>query len=300
MTIVRRSIYTRCVLVALLLTLSAALAHGQQMRSAFVAGKTAETPSDPVTEEAHLRRLIETLEDPARRDELLASLRTLLAAQEDPGIAEDAAPENALTAAADIVDDGTEAVRDVALRVVDALEGLALFVAWLESEWRDPSRRALWIAIGVSCLAAFASGIVAHFLIQRALAPIRQRLAAGATQGALARALRVPLRLIVDLLPLLAVALAAHLMLAFIQPPGLIRALVRLLIGAAIVAETAVALIRRVFSPDTPELRLLAISDEAARYGARWSGRVIRASIYGYAVLDGRRSASDCLPRSTS
>ena len=196
MTIVRRSIYTRCVLVALLLTLSAALAHGQQMQSAFVAGgKTAETPSDPPTEEAQLRRLIETLEDPARRDELLASLRTLLAAQEDPGIAEDAAPENALTAAADIVDDGTEAVRDVALRVVDALEGLALFVAWLESEWRDPSRRALWIAIGVSCLAAFASGIVAHFLIQRALAPMRQRLAAGATQGALARALRVPLRL---------------------------------------------------------------------------------------------------------
>ena len=144
MTIVRRSIYTRCVLVALLLTLSAALAHGQQMRSAFVAGgKTAETPSDPSTEEAHLRRLIETLEDPARRDELLASLRALLAAQEDPGIAEDAAPENAFTAAADVVADGTEAVRDVALRIVDALERLALFVAWLESEWRDPSRRAL-------------------------------------------------------------------------------------------------------------------------------------------------------------
>jgi small conductance mechanosensitive channel len=31
---------------------------------------------------------------------------------------------------------------------------------------------------------------------------------------------------------------------------------------------------------------VLAISDDAARYGSRWSGRVIRASIYGYAVLD--------------
>ena len=96
----------------------------------------------------------------------------------------------------------------------------------------------------------------------------------------------MPLRLIVDLLPLLAVALAAHLMLAFLQPAVLVRTVVRLLIGAAIVGEAAVALIRRVFSPDTPELRLLAISDEAARYGARWCGRVIRASIYGYAVLD--------------
>jgi moderate conductance mechanosensitive channel len=71
-----------------------------------------------------------------------------------------------------------------------------------------------------------------------------------------------------------------------VQPPGLVRALVRFLIGAAIVAEAAVAVVRRVFSPETPELRLLAISDDAARYGARWGGRVIRASIYGYAMLE--------------
>ena len=49
--------------------------------------------------------------------------------------------------------------------------------------------------------------------------------------------------------------------------------------------EAAVALIRRVFSPDTPELRALAISDDAARYGARWCGRVMRTSIYGYVLL---------------
>ena len=191
MTIVRRSIYTRCVLVALLLTLSAALAHGQQMPSAFVAGgKTAKTPSDPSTEEAHLRRLIETLEDPARRDELLASLRAPARRSGRPRDRGGCRARECVHGAADIAADGTEAVEDVALRIVDALERLALFVAWLESEWRDPSRRALWIAIGVSCLAAFGSGIVAHFLILRALAPIRGRLAIGATQGALARALR--------------------------------------------------------------------------------------------------------------
>ena len=171
------------------------------------------------------------------------------------------------------------------MQIVDALEQVPRFVAWLESEWRKPSRRALWIGVGVGCLAAFGFGIVAHFLALRALAPIRRRLAIGATHGALARALRVPLRLVVDLLPVLAFALAAYLMLAFVQPQGLVRTVMTSLIGAAVVAEAAVALTRRVFSPGTPELRALAISDAAAGYGAGWGARVIRASIYGYALL---------------
>jgi moderate conductance mechanosensitive channel len=281
-----RSIYTRCGLLVLLLTFSAALAHGQQMPSTLVqGGQTAETPSDPMAQEAQLRRLIETIEDPARRDELLASLRALLAAQEKTGTAEDSAPDDTLAAAADVVDDGIGAVRDVALRIVDAIERLPLIMTWLKSEWRDPSRRGLWIEAGVGWLAAFGLGIVAYFLILRALAPTRRSLATGARQGALARAIRMPLRFAVDLLPVLAFGLAAFATVAFVQPEGIARVVVRNLIGAAVVGEAAVALIRRVFSPDTPELRALAISDDAARYGARWCGLVIRASIYGYALL---------------
>lgn len=280
-----RRIYTRAGLLVLLLTWSAAL-HGQQMPGTLVpGGQTAETPSDPSTEETELRRLIETIEDPAKRDELLTTLRTLLAAQNETGTAQETVPDDALAAAADVVADGTEAVRDMALGIVDAIERLPLFLTWLQSEWRDPSRRGLWTEIAITCLVAFGLGIVAHFSILRALGPTRRSLTIGATQGALARAIRVPLRLIVDLLPVLALALAAYFTLGFIQPEGIVRTVVRDLIGAAVVGEAAVALIRRVFSPDTPELRAFAISDDAAYYGARWGVRVIRASIYGYALL---------------
>ena len=172
-------------------------------------GQTAATPSDPMAEEAQLRRLIETIEDPARRDELLANLRALLAAQEETGTAEEIAPDDAIAAATEVVDDGIAAVRDVALRIVGAIEQLPLIMTWLQSEWRDPSRRGLWIEAGVSCLAAFGLGIVAYFLILRALAPTRHSLASGARQGALARAIRMPLRFMVDLLPVLAFGLAA-------------------------------------------------------------------------------------------
>jgi moderate conductance mechanosensitive channel len=50
-----------------------------------------------------------------------------------------------------------------------------------------------------------------------------------------------------------------------------------------------------VFSPGTPELRLLPISDGGAGYGTRWSSRIIRTSLYGYAVLTALRHLG--LPR---
>jgi small conductance mechanosensitive channel len=282
-----RSVYIRLGLLVLLLTSSAATAHGQQLPPGALVpgGQTAAAPSDPAADAAELQRLIETIEDPAKRDQLLASLRALLAAQKAAAPAPEAASNEAIAAAANVVDEGIEAVRDIALGIVDAIEQLPQFVSWLQSEWRDPSRRGLWTEVGITCLVAFGLGIVAHFVVLGTLAPARRRLAIGATQGALARAVRVPLRLIVDLLPVLALGLAAYFTLALIHPEALVRTAVRNLIGAAVVAEAAVALIRRVLSPDTPELRAFAISDAAAEYGARWASLVIRASVYGYALL---------------
>ncbi|HEX6114791.1 MAG TPA: mechanosensitive ion channel domain-containing protein, partial [Geminicoccaceae bacterium] len=287
MTVVRRSFYIRCGLIGLLLALSAALAHGQQTPSAIAgSGATVERPSDPLVEEAQLRRLIETLEDPTRRDELLANLRALLAAQEEEPTPAEATPGDALATVVDVIAARSEVIRSVPASIVDAVERLPLVVAWLEAEWRDPDQRALWIEVGVSCLAVFGLGILAYFAALMLLTPIRRKLAVAATRGRLARATRVPLRLLVDLLPVLVFAVAAYLALEAVQPDGIGRLVVISLIDASILAQASIALIRRVFSPGTPELRVPAISDAAARYGARWSTGVICTSVYGYAVLE--------------
>ena len=284
---VSRSIYSRAGLVALvLLMMSASVADGQQLPGALGgAAEPTETSPGPAADEAQLRRLIETLEDPAEREELLANLRALLAAQgEDSAAPEDTSAEP-LATAVEVVSERAELVRRLALRVVAAIERLPLFVAWLQGEWRDPSQRALWVEVGVSCLIAFGAGILGYLVIHAALTPVRRRLATGESQGGLAHATRVVSRLLFDLLPVLAFAVAAYVALEFVQPEGIGRLVVRSLIDAAIAAEAAVVLIRRVLAPGTPELRLLPISDAGARYGTRWSSRVIRTSIYGGAVL---------------
>src|SRR5918995_7428481 len=100
---VRRSFYSRAGLVGLvLLMMSASVADGQQLPGALGGdAESTETPSAPVADEAQLRRLIETLEDPARREELLANLRALLAAQGEEPIAPEETAEDAVEGAVD-------------------------------------------------------------------------------------------------------------------------------------------------------------------------------------------------------
>jgi hypothetical protein len=70
------------VVALVLLLMSASVAGGQQLPGVLGGGaETTETQSGEPVDEAQLRRLIETLENPAKREELLANLRALLAAQ---------------------------------------------------------------------------------------------------------------------------------------------------------------------------------------------------------------------------
>src|SRR5690606_17354428 len=286
----------RCRLLALLLTFGAPAAHGQQSPAVPTdSAETAGAAGEPAADPAHVRRLIETLEDPARRDELLASLRALLAAQERAEPADDAAPEETVAAAADLITDRAEALGRAAVRMFEALGRIPAVFTWLQAEWRDPARRALWLEVGVAGLVVLGLGTVAYQLIWLALTPVRRRLALGARRGALARAIRLPLRLLADLLPVLAFALVAYPTLDLVQPTGVGRVALVPLIEAVILAQAAMALVRRVFSPGTPELRAFSMPDDAARAAVRWSGRVIRTWLYGHAILEAARRLG--LPR---
>ena len=268
------------------LLISGSVADAQRLPGAPVGSVQATATSSAATvDEAQLRRLIGTLEDPVKRAELLANLRALLAAQGAAPTASEATPADPLANAAEAISRPAELVGSLADKVVAALQRLPLFVSWLAAEWRDPGRRARWIEVGISCLVVFGTGIFVALLIYGALAPLRRRLTMGTDPGRVTRAARVLLRLLLDLLPVLAFAVTAYVALEFAQPGRVGRLVVTALIDAAVAAETAFALMRRVFSPGTPELRLLPMSDPDARQGTRWSSRIIRTAIYGRAVL---------------
>jgi moderate conductance mechanosensitive channel len=282
-----RSFHVRAGPVALvLLLISGPVADAQRLPGAPGGSVEAVEPSSPAgVDEAQLRRLIGTLEDPAKREELLANLRALLAAQGAAPTAPKVTPDDPFASAPEVIAEPAELVGRLAEKVVATLQRLPLFARWLAGEWRDPARRALWLEVGVSCLIVLGSGILVGLLVHLALMPLRHRLTIGAGEGRGARATQVLLRLLLDLLPLLAFAVTAYVALEFVQPGRIGRLVVKSLIDALVAAEAAFALMKRVFSPGTPELRLLPMSDPDARDGARWSARIIRTAIYGRAAL---------------
>jgi moderate conductance mechanosensitive channel len=281
-----RSVHVRAGAVALvLLLISGSVADAQRLPAAPGGSVQAAETSSPAADEAQLRRLIGTLEDPVKREELLTNLRALLAAQAAPPPAPEATSEDPFASAPEVIAEPAELVGRLAAKVVATLQRVPLFGRWLAGEWRDPDRRALWIQVAVSCLVVIGSGILVALLIYGALRPFRHRLTASAGEGRGARATRVLLRLLLDLLPLLGFAVTAYVALELVQPGRIGRLVVQSLIDAVVAAEAALALMKRVFSPSTPELRLLPISDPDAREGTRWSGRIIRTAIYGRAAL---------------
>ena len=139
MSCVSRSFHVRAAPVALILLLiSGSVAEGQRLGAPAGSVQATETPSTTALDEAQLRDLIGTLEDPVKRDELLTNLRALLAAQRAAPTPE-TAPEDPLASAAEVIAQPAELVGSLAEKVVGALQRLPLFVSWLEQSGAPPS-----------------------------------------------------------------------------------------------------------------------------------------------------------------
>ena len=101
--------------------------------------------------------------------------------------------------------------------------------------------------------------------------------------------LRLCVRLLLDLVPVLAFAIAVFATIAVVEPSAEARAVVVPLIHGGILARVLVALARMLFGPKTPRLRLLPVSDAAAINGFRWMRRLTSTTIYGYFALEAGR-----------
>lgn len=233
--------------------------------------------------DARLSSLIETIEDPQKRDELLANLRALLAAHGEPTTPAAATAEDAAATLMEIIAERTNAIGEGAATFVDRLP---LFVAWAKLQSLDPNQRRLWIDAGRDVAAVLGMGFAAFFVLSLALRPVRRRLAAGTAGGPLHRAGRVAVLLVVDLVPVLGLAVAAIASLGLVSPANMTRLVVLPLLQAAVIVRASVAVLRRLFAPKSPGLRPLPIPDAWASWGQRWAHRLTATALYSFFVLE--------------
>ena len=291
-------ILARCLapvaLVALLLIAGAALAQAPAETGSSEGFSFAGEPSAAPLSVEEIDGLIATLEDPARRDQLIGVLRTLHAAQGDPPASEEQLAEDLVAGVFNEVLERTETVRHVSASIIDSLDQVPALVEWLRDQLSDPQQRARWLGTGLRVALYLGIAALAFLGTALALRPVRQRLARDVEQDSVDRGFRLFVILLIDLLPILAFALGIAIV-AMLETVSSLRfsaethAVAWPLIQAVVLARISIALARLIFAPNAPGLRLLPLSDEAADRAFRWTRRIALTTIYGYYALEAGR-----------
>ena len=245
---------------------------------AFVAAPAVGQTDEDAPESTEMRALIETLEDDAARERLLAQLRLLLETRE----AVEPAPSAGLGSAA--LGAFSERLADLSGGFADLFAeggGIERFGPWVGEQFSTPQRRELWIEVIWKLAVVVAAGLIARALAAAALARPRRRLEQRDAPTFWVRAPLLAARTVLDLVPIGVFAGAAYIALAAVQPGHTVRLVAVAAISAAVIAWAAGAAARLTFTPLAPSLRLIALDDRTAAYLYVWFRRLVRLAVYG-------------------
>lgn len=275
-------------------------------------------PAAPSAGEAE--RLLNLLQDDARRAELIRTLQGLTAASR--GAAPPPAPAGTAPAAAaaptppatpapatppageallapntlgaQLLQGASQrlsALSDQTIAAVRAIADLPSLVAWMSSMARDPVTQVRVVDAAWKLMLVFGLGLLFEWAVSRALTRAREKLdsRAPAEGEAFSWLRKIPLviaRLGLDLLPIGAFAVVSYGMIGLVRPLPTTE-LVMLTVNNAYMASRAVMVASRMLlSPASPMLRLLPVADETAAYITIWLRRITLVMVFGYAVAE--------------
>ncbi len=248
------------------------------------AAETAEVAEQAPLSSQQIQVLIERLEDEAQRKQLIESLRTLAAVD-----AQQAEPHDSVKSAA------ADALTAVSERIAELAGSASLLLGHLRDlpntlvQWatalRDPAVRARWLRIIGRLFVVLAAGFAAAALIAWPIRRARRRGDRQPVPGLVRRLVHLLGRLLLDILPIAAFAVAAYGVLTVIDPRQETRLVALALINASIISRLVLAVSAFLFAPDASHLRLWETSDETANYVHHWVKRLALISIYGFFTL---------------
>ncbi len=277
----------RRLLAILLLSCTLSLAFGGSSGAAEPAA-----PADkPAPSKAEVQRLINTIQDPTLREQLVGQLRLLVAANK----ADDDNDEQGLLP---LISEKMQELSDELLATDFAVPDLSRVVAWANAQVSDDNLRSQWIQMLAKLAAILGGGVVAERLLRRALRSPRQLLEAHGSEN---RWLRIPFavgRWLIDLAPVgLFSATASGLMtLPILKLTGNASLAAVLLATGYAFVRGALVLALALFMPKARAIRVLPLDDETSTYLFIWARRLTYAGVGGYFAIQALKLLG--LPRS--
>ncbi|HXP96380.1 MAG TPA: mechanosensitive ion channel domain-containing protein, partial [Telmatospirillum sp.] len=229
---------------------------------------------------ADVERLISVIEDPQGRQKLVSQLKLLIAADksgqesDDPGLLS-------------LISDKVQDLSDDVLATATALADVGHLVDWLGRQASDPKLRATWVDVLGKLAATLCGGLIVEWLMKLLLRRPRRLLENHRTTN---RWLRVPFaagRGVLELLPIAAFILAAHVLQSI--PPltqsGDARQATVMVVMAYVLVRFLLVLVQAVLMPGSASIRFVPFDDETATYLFIWARRMIFTGVWGYFLV---------------
>ena len=253
----------------------------------------------PAITPAQAQQAIEILQDPQKREQLIAVLKAIAAASPSVTPAP-AAPAAEKPAPITLKPDSLGAQLLVTLSrwsarlageaagTVQAMTNLPMLWRWLEGQAIDPAATrsvlfaAGWLALVVA--AALAVEFAAGWALRRPRNALTPSLPRGDGENVrLLRLLPVALvRLLFDLVPVAAFAATGNLLAATIAVlHDRTRLAVFAIVNAYAICRAVMCVARMLVSPAEPRLRLWRLDDESAKFVVRWLRRLVVVAVFG-------------------
>jgi moderate conductance mechanosensitive channel len=253
---------------------------------AFVAlpAAAAEPGKAPAkTETKDLERLVNTLEDPAKRDAFVADLKTLISAQKGAKeTAEKPVGSQLLEAVSDKVESAGKELADAAATLID----LPQLATTLRQAVSNPETRSLWLMVLLKLAAILAAGLAGEWLALLAMRRPRAAIETQTTDGFWVHLVFVILRTVLELVAVAAFAAAAYGMMTLTAPAHQGQVIAIALINASVIARAVTAVARMLLAPRVASMRLIPMTDETANYSFVWIRRLTNLCAYGFLLLN--------------
>lgn len=243
---------------------------------------SANHAAPPAASREELQSMLDTLRDPAKRDELAKQIETLLELQR----AEPAPEEQSIGAGLlGAFSSGFQKLTDMMEELGRSFGASGHLLAWLEQQGTNPILRARWLETGEDLAISLGAGLLIAFLVDIIVKAGRRQLAMRAGDRLFRRIRFAAARFVLELLPIVAFGVVALLVASWAAPVPYARLALIATINAALISMAGAVVARFLFSPFEPGLRLFPLSDAAAAYLYIWTRRLIVVGVWGYILL---------------
>jgi len=249
-----------------------------------VAAQTAPPPDAAIAE---LEALAATIEDEAKRAELLANIRALIAANKD--LKAEPSPQDFGTRLVHLVAESTRVTGAQLVELANAMSDLPALLRWMSDQASDAAARARWGALLIKLAVVLGVGWLAEALARIALRRPRRSLESRDVESLWVRSVFLAARTVLDIVPAATFAAAAYSTLGFVDPEEPAHLVMGTFIGAYLISFGIGAAARVALVPAAPSLRLLPLTDETANYLFIWVRRMVGVGVFGYFAAEAAR-----------